>query len=386
MLRAERGHDDGVAIVGAGPSGLACAIVLARSGVAVTVHEARATVGARFHGDFQGLENWSSRIDVLDELRSYGIAPAFDHVPIRDGIAFDDRSARYEIHSAAPLFYLVRRGSDRGTLDRSLHEQALEAGVTVRFHDKVDSLDSHTQGVIAAGPRLPYAIAAGFVFETAMRNGCYIRFDERVAPGGYAYLIVQDGRGTVASCLFHDFKNEQMYVDRTIDAFTRDAGLRMERPVAFGGSGSFFFRRRARQGKHPVAGEYAGLQDALLGFGMRWAMRSGVWAARAQMGIEDLEQRFRRDVRPQLASGVVNRLLFDRFGNAGHRWLLRRLVRSAEPREFVRMVYAGNPILRFLAPLARAADRARLRDPSCRHENCSCVWCRFERLEHAAAT
>ncbi|MHB8703592.1 MAG: NAD(P)-binding protein [Candidatus Tyrphobacter sp.] len=70
-------------IVGAGPSGLACAIVLSQSGAMVTVREARANVGARFHGDFQGLENWSSGQDVIEELTSFGIKANFEHVFVR---------------------------------------------------------------------------------------------------------------------------------------------------------------------------------------------------------------------------------------------------------------------------------------------------------------
>jgi len=65
--------DQPVTIVGAGPAGLACAIVLARAGRAVIVREWHKTVGSRFHGDFQGLENWSDRVDILDELRGAGI-------------------------------------------------------------------------------------------------------------------------------------------------------------------------------------------------------------------------------------------------------------------------------------------------------------------------
>ena len=44
-------------IAGAGPSGLAAAIVLARAGRAVEVHEAKGDVGTRFIGDLQIIES-----------------------------------------------------------------------------------------------------------------------------------------------------------------------------------------------------------------------------------------------------------------------------------------------------------------------------------------
>src|SRR5581483_9370138 len=85
---ASRGTDVGagkpppVSIVGAGPAGLACAIALARAGYDVVVHEQRDRVGGRFHGDFQGLENWSCEGDVLAELTSSGILSSFDRTPV----------------------------------------------------------------------------------------------------------------------------------------------------------------------------------------------------------------------------------------------------------------------------------------------------------------
>ena len=74
-----------ITIVGAGPSGLVCATVLARAGRKVIVREWHRDVGHRFHGDFQGLENWTDPQDVLEELVSAGINISFDH---RGVIAF----------------------------------------------------------------------------------------------------------------------------------------------------------------------------------------------------------------------------------------------------------------------------------------------------------
>lgn len=69
--------DTSIEVVGAGPARLAAAITLARSGRRVVVHEARPGVGRRFDGDLQGLENWTTTTDVIDEFRKLGITSDF---------------------------------------------------------------------------------------------------------------------------------------------------------------------------------------------------------------------------------------------------------------------------------------------------------------------
>ena len=64
--------DDQIEIVGAGPAGLVCAIVLAKANRRVTVREWHKDVGHRFHDDFQGLENWTAAQDALGELAAVG--------------------------------------------------------------------------------------------------------------------------------------------------------------------------------------------------------------------------------------------------------------------------------------------------------------------------
>src|SRR5437773_8925477 len=78
-------------VFGAGPSGLAAALAANQAGRRVIVHERCSDVGHRFHDDFQGLENWTTDGDVLDELVGLGIEPTFDHTPIREAVVFDPR-------------------------------------------------------------------------------------------------------------------------------------------------------------------------------------------------------------------------------------------------------------------------------------------------------
>ncbi|WP_300517472.1 NAD(P)-binding protein [Aliiroseovarius sp.] len=362
-----------ITIVGAGPAGLACAIVLARSGARVVVREWKDRVGHRFHDDFQGLENWSAETDVLDELTRAGIASDFDHHPIDRGTVFDPAGRRHDVRGGRPLFYLLRRGSGEGTLDRALLAQALAAGVEVRFGDRVRAFDG--AGILAAGPREAGVIAAGHIFDTDMRDGAWLALGHKVAPGGYAYLLVQGGRGTVASCMFTGFRDQARHVESAEGFFRAQAGLEMRNPRAFGGYGAYRWPRSATQGGHPVIGEHAGFQDALAGFGMRHAIRSGVLAAECLLDGGDYTARWQSELGPSLKAGIVNRWMFGLGGEFGMRLACRRLARG-DAGDVLRRAYDLTTFRRLMLPLARRRYRKMLADPSCSHTDCDCVWCR----------
>jgi len=366
-----------VHIVGAGPSGLAAAITVAKAGLQAVVHELSGDVGSRFHGDFQGLENWTAKVDVLEELADAGIEPVFEHIPISEQMAYGPDGSMFAFRSTdGPFYYLVRRGPQPGTVDRALLEQALAVGVDVRFHDGMQHLPEG--GIVAHGPRGVDAIAVGYVFETQMLNGMFTAVDDALAPGGYAYLLVNGGRATLASCMFRDFHNEKTYLERTARFFQERLGFALEGGRRFGGRGNFSVPATAVQGGLIFAGEAIGFQDALWGFGMRFAMISGHLAAQSLVegSPRTFDRRWEQRFGGVLRSAFVNRYLYTKFGHRGYQFMLQRLTAARSPRNWLREQYALSPWKRWLYPVAKRAVTGKRMAPTCAVKGCDCTWCR----------
>lgn len=360
-------------IVGAGPSGLGAALAARACGASVTVYEKRPDVGARFHGDFQGLENWTSTTDVLAELEHWGIQTNFAHTPVYEIVCLSVDGAAHTLRASEPIFYLLRRGQEAGTLDQALKAQALAAGVTIRCGERRRHLPDG--GVVAEGPHRADVIAAGYVFETDMANGCYATVSDRLAPAGYSYLLVDQGRGTVATCMFKGFHDERQHLDATVAFFQRAVGLRWHSARRFGGSGNFQRVASARSGDLNYVGESVGFQDALFGFGLRHALTSGVLAGRCIVEGKDYEQAWPARLAGLNTASVFNRWLYERLGDWGRRTVLARAVTGRDPRHVLRRLYAPA---RWKTAVAQwLPDTPLLRSEHTRAD-CDCTWCRCQ--------
>ncbi len=244
----------------------------------------------------------------------------------------------------------------------------------VHFNSRLRQMEG--EGILAAGPKAADAIAVGYHFETDMEEGYWVICDDELAPRGYAYLLVMNGRGTVKSCMFSGFKRERHYVQRTVEAFQRLAGLEMRNPGMHGGCGNFRIPRSACAGPHPMVGEQAGFQDTLWGFGMRLAISSGVLAARSLLNGENYDRLWQRELKPQIETSVVNRAFYTLSGSLGYSWFLKHFLNGSDVRETLRRQYQPSRGKRLLYPWARRRYRSQRSDVSCDHVDCNCIWCR----------
>lgn len=312
----------------------------------------------------------------MAELGRLGMPLDFEPTPVREIVCFDSRGAPYRLSSAGrPVFYLIKRGTAEDSLDTALVRQALAAGAAFRWSTRVEHLDE--TGIVAGGPHAADIIAVGNIFATDMADGCYAAVSESLAPDGYAYLLVQGGVGTVAACLSADFHNEKQYLERTIEFFARHAGLRWSQARPFGGSGNVLPQAMLTSGSLLYAGESAGLQDPLFGFGVRFALLSGHFAAQAWLaGSAELYERlWRARLRDYVRAGTANRRLYHLIGESGRQYFLGHIVAGTDPRSILQRVYRPTPIKIALSLLSRHHRPARPVRPGC-----DCTWCRCHAL------
>ena len=365
-----------IEIAGAGPAGLAAAITLAKAGQKVLIHETHNEVGYRFAGDFQGLDNWTSPKDVLDVFTEQGITTDFIARPCLNGTVFGPTGKRYPIKSKEVLFYLVERGPGPGTLDSAMLEQACSLGVEVRFNSRLKKISD--RGIMAAGPRAADAIAVGYHFETNQKDGYWAICDNKLAPYGYAYLLILNGRGTVKTCMFAEFNQQKQYLKKTIAAFEHLVGLDMQNPVFHGGSGNFYVPRTAYRGSHPIIGEQAGFQDTLWGFGMRLAISSGVLAAQSLIMNKNYDKLWQKNLKPQMDVSVVNRAIFHLISYHSFDWFLRLVSTRKNLRQTLHSQYHPSLLKHLLSPWAKKHYKSNRKQTTCDQTNCHCTWCRAE--------
>ena len=313
---------DTIQILGAGPAGLTAAIILARAGRTVTVLERASTVGARSHGDYQALENWSTHENLLTEFTQWGLSDNFHCIPMHALTCFGPGFKSMErLEDSNPLFYVFLRGSKEQTLDSDLLSQAYAAGVRIEF---LCSAPPEKVDIVATGLQQVRAYALGYNFTTKAPDACYVCLDAELTPNCYSYLIICEGRGTVAfvSLLPLPLKLKRR-LDLVVAGFRSQIGFSFESPRPFAGATGWGLPQTSQKNGRLYVGEAAGMLDPLFGFGVRMGMTTGYLAARSILEGHDYDSFLQAHLMPQFRAGAVHRLFFQMTGNIGYQLLLR---------------------------------------------------------------
>jgi flavin-dependent dehydrogenase len=356
-----------VRIAGAGLSGLATALLLARQGAEVEVFERRPGAGGRFAGGWQVLENGTGTEDVLDELRRVGLDVGFPAFPATAAVFLDGLGGVHQVRSEKPYAYFVRRGAT-DSIDVALREAALAAGVVIR-HGMPAPVETT---VVATGPRQADGVAKELVFASDLPDTVAVLFDPGVTPTGYAYLFCLHGHATFGVAQVRGLRGLARAKEAAWARFRQHLGGFSVEALHDGGQFMNFCvpaHLAGRDGRWYV-GEAAGVQDFLFGLGNRLALRTAVLASSGVMGCWD-QAGFERGVVRPMTSTVALRFLYERLGRRAFGAFCKMAARSDFRELLVRLQRPGGAKA-VLSRLVMAAWRER---SGCRHAPL-CSWCR----------
>ncbi|HET7707190.1 MAG TPA: NAD(P)/FAD-dependent oxidoreductase [Thermoanaerobaculia bacterium] len=315
-----------ILIAGAGPSGLAAAIALARSGRAVEVHEAKPDVGRRFIGDLQIIEAASEREPVPEFLDRIGIERNFYFRPANAATFYDHRGKARAIRSDAPFGYFIRRGAEETTLDRGLVAQAQKLGVNVIFNSRLAEAD-----IVATGPASPDGLAREMTWRTNDPERVEVFFDHTLAPGGYSYLFILDGIATFGCAIVAHFKRIDEFFEHSLASAQKRHAFTIPAETRTGYSYmNFHLKTRATSGHSLFVGEAGGFQDYLFGLGIRYALTSGNLAARSIIEGRDFDELWHAELGPKQETSLVNRFLYEAGGNRGLSMFVWQAARASD--------------------------------------------------------
>jgi len=332
-----------IKIQGAGLSGLCAAINLAKAGITVDVYEKNDDCGKRFLGDLEGLENWSSKIDIIQELKSMNIKTNFDCNSFKKVYLSDGKQILSNTFKR-PMFYIVKRGAAEKTLDQGVKKQALDMGVNIHFNSKtkkenMDIISTGTAGIKHIG------IVKGIRFETDSDNIAVSLINNKASSSGYSYLLISNGYGCLCSVnlyLSGDMINK--YYKKTYEIIRKQFDFNIKNEKNVGGIGCFLLKPRLIENNKIYTGEAAGLQDLLWGFGMRYAFKSGYLAAISIIENKNYKKLIKKNIYPQLKTSVVNRYLSDKISNTFYPYLINL---AKKDKEWLKLLYKSyNPSLR----------------------------------------
>jgi flavin-dependent dehydrogenase len=344
-----------IKILGAGIAGLTASINLARGGFDVTVFEKSPTVGSRFHNDFQGLENWSDETDVLEIFKNLSLETNFWYKGFKKASFYSDLQKEFIAKDKDNLFYLVHRGPV-DSLDEGLKNQALDAGVKIRFNSKMALEECDIVATGVSGKK-PVGVVKGIVFDTNAEDSIILILNDKCAFKGYSYLLVADGKATLASVVIKDLSKANLCFKNSFEAFSKLKKFKIENRRSFAGYGTFAMNESNKQNKKLFVGEAAGFQDLFLGFGMKYALLSGYAAAKSIMEEKDYDMVWRELVLDKQKASAANRLIYEVTGVWGHNYIANRLSHSRSPKSWLNGQYRFGLTKRLIYTFTRFAKK-----------------------------
>ncbi len=333
-----------IRIAGAGLAGMTAALVLARAGRKVDVVDAKTRLLPSSGPHSEGIRNYR-KVDALGELRSAG----FDLAPFSTVQRTIRASPHARTELVGPAHYLFQRGHEPGTVDQALFRGAQEAGATFHFGA---GLEPGEADLVATGPPKgeTQILGAGYTFSAAgsplRKDVACALFDNEVAPAGYLAITPGTEYHSIYSVSWSEFDYDRLLarVHRAFEVPWVKEILGTSTWVGKIHGRAHFVRdpiAHAERGGALYVGEAGGFQDAVAGFGFRYAAMTGALAARAILQGSDYR-------------GLLQEAFGQEFLES---WAFREKLNHASNDDYDRMFQALGPEITLEAYVAQRGSR-----------------------------
>ncbi|SEM51830.1 Dehydrogenase (flavoprotein) [Mesobacillus persicus] len=328
-----------IAIMGAGLSGLACAITLEKNGITPTIFEKRREVGDRFVNGEALLDIFTRPVqDCIASLSDeYGIFLKPTSAIQRMKLFSKNEQAVIEGH----LGFTNIRGRDHDAFESQLERQTK---TTIHYHSEKtyeELLSEYTHVVLATGDGAyakethNYREDLSVSIKGATVEGSFDKYtvmawiDYDIAPYGYCFLIPYSEKEANITIAIPDLpENKNVETSELWDTFYSmvQSQLKQELPITDQFQITQYLMgicHSARIGNTFYVGNNFGTMMPFMGFGQYASIVSGVYAAYDLCGLGNYEE-LMKPLRQSYEDALVLRRAMEQLSNKG----LDRIIHS----------------------------------------------------------
>lgn len=307
-----------VNILGAGPAGLSSAVYLAKKGHSVDVFESTSRIGGHSEINTQAIRNYGPDKGIIEKLSRYGVE--LKHLnPIHKILKYSPTHRVDEIYSSRdPLFYTLLRGPCENSLECQLAEQAEKFGAKIHLGVKKKASECD---ILAVGSKFtPLGVARGIVVENANFDSDEIVFfyGNEFVEHGYAYLT-PFGKNLLTISITSFDKTDFPLMTQKFDTFIEKDPIVREilkgstLKNKFVGYGHYNIPETAIHKEKLLVGGAAGFVDPARGFGVKYALLSGILAGESIETGQDYDSLWKKEFGQELLSGFNRRVLLEKL-------------------------------------------------------------------------
>ncbi|OAT81276.1 NAD(P)/FAD-dependent oxidoreductase [Desulfotomaculum copahuensis] len=321
-----------VAIIGAGPAGLACALTLERHGIAPAVFEARTKSGELFPHVAGFLQLMSRPLpDQVLHLRRQFHLPV---VPLNTIKRIDMHTPNVSRSITGRLGYFFQRGQDENAVE-SVFSAHLRTPVFYNRHADWRALARHYDYVVVADGQPATARTLGCwqnLLQTWVRGAIVLgNFDPhtlimwlntKYARHTYAYLTPASNRRASLVLILNDATRDEIEHRWQLFWEIEKFSYHMVQHFSLEHNSGFVYPHQV--GNVLLAGNAGGFIEPFLGFGMLAALRSGVYAGRAIAEGRSYEELV-HDLHQEIIEALAIRQTMNAFTNEDYDRLVAAL-------------------------------------------------------------